>query len=61
MNKKSKSDMEMLNEFFTEEDSIALDKELAKGYDQAINGEGISSEELKKRLKDKEAKLKSKN
>ena len=50
-NKKSKSAMDMLNEFFP--DNAELDKNLAIGYEQAMKGEGISSDELKKRLAEK--------
>ena len=39
---------------------IDLHKNLALGYAQALRGEGISSEELRKRLKDKEKKLREK-
>lgn len=39
---------------------IELHKNLAIGYAQAMRGEGISSPELKKRLKEKEKKLREK-
>lgn len=41
-------------------DEIKLHKNLAIGYAQAMRGEGISSEALKKKLKDKEKKLREK-
>ncbi len=43
------------------ESEIELHKNLAIGYAQAMRGDGISSSELKKRLKDKEKKLREKH
>lgn len=40
---------------------ILLHKNLALGYAQALRGEGISSQNLKKRLKDKEKKLRERH
>ena len=49
--------LETLEEMASE---IELHKNLAIGYAQAMRGEGITSPELKKRLKDKEKKLREK-
>jgi len=46
--------LEELNE------EIELHKNLAIGYAQALRGEGVTSKELKKRLKDKEEALRKK-
>ena len=43
------------------EDEIQLHKNLAIGYAQAMRGEGINTQELKKRLKDKEKSLREKH
>lgn len=40
---------------------IELHKNLAIGYAQAMRGEGVTSSELKKKLKDKEKKLREKH
>lgn len=42
------------------EDEIELHKNLAIGYAQAMRGEGISSKELKNKMKEKEKKLRAK-
>ena len=42
------------------EDEIRLHKNLAIGYAQALRGEGISTQSLKKRLKEKEKALRKK-
>jgi antitoxin (DNA-binding transcriptional repressor) of toxin-antitoxin stability system len=41
-------------------DQINLHKNLAIGYAQAMRGEGVTTDELKKRLKEKEKKLREK-
>lgn len=43
------------------EQEIELHKNLAIGYAQALRGEGISSKELKNKLKEKEKKLRAKH
>ena len=42
------------------EDEIQLHKNLAIGYAQALRGEGVSTQTLKKKLKDKEKHLRKK-
>ena len=42
------------------EDEIQLHKSLAIGYAQALRGEGVSTQNLKKRFKDKEKDLRRK-
>jgi hypothetical protein len=41
-------------------DQVDLHKNLAIGYAQAMRGEGVTTDELKKRLKEKEKKLREK-
>jgi len=41
-------------------EEVELHKNLAIGYAQALRGEGISSDQLKARMKEKEQKLKAK-
>ena len=49
--------LDKLNEM---NDEIELHKNLSIGYAQAMRGEGISSKEIKKRLRDKEKTLREK-
>jgi prevent-host-death family protein len=49
--------IEKMNELYSE---VELHKNLAIGYAQALRGEGVSSAELKERLKTKEKNLRKK-